>query len=607
MPIWRTIMAFSLPYALGTMIAFILWEHIVLPFENPWDQCSSVVRVQFAPANNVLRFAMLLALPVVVLFAFHLAGRKAEIAVREWVTERGNGAWHPDRVHGGLLVMLAIFIAMHSATFIAHGPFDVFHEGESLGPAVSYTAGQVPYRDFLFVHGVFQDPGRASLAFDLFGRSIGAVRTLESMFKVITWCLLAWFLFRFFRPRADKAFIVLAVMGALSIGGVLILMPRDLLTVILLLVCLQFARWLPIDHVPKGPLIGISLLLGVLPGLGLAWSFDRGVYYSVMVMMVVPILLWAGRWRRSVKLHLLAATALGAVAGWLVLGRALRWNYTGFFEFCMKELPLFKDLMDSYIFDLHQPAYAIPAMAASLGAYAVVFACLNGPGTGILPKLRDFLRAHAMECAMMLIGLLLFRNALGRADGLHLRYSWPFIILALTCFAVRGFPLVFTSRLIPPIAPRTLSVIMGGLGAAGLIGAIATGAWAANFPYRTPDTAYIPADDQAAAAYLKDVMGPDDGFITLTGEAGWYYYLDHPCPIRFNVIQFAQLPAYQDEVIDALASGRITHILHHNTNWYIKLDSCTNQQRIPRIMDHINAHFEPHRTIGHNAIWTLRR
>src|SRR5690606_29816888 len=172
----RTLLFFLWPFLLGAALGCAVWDLVALPFTDPWGQCSVVTRERFAPANNMVRFAIVVALPILVMALRHMRRPSHRSSWSDRAPASDIPAVRPRRPDQIGLLLLGAVIALLSPTSLASGPFDTFHEGECLGPAVSYAAGQVPYRDVLFVHGVFQDPGRAVLAFALFGRSIGAVR-----------------------------------------------------------------------------------------------------------------------------------------------------------------------------------------------------------------------------------------------------------------------------------------------------------------------------------------------------------------------------------------------------------------------------------------------
>src|SRR5690606_29325159 len=144
-------------------------------------------------------------------------------------------------------------------------------------------------------------------------------------------------------------------------------------------------------------------------------------------------------------------------------------------------------------------------------AYAVAFMALHAPGRDLTARLRHLLRHHLMTVILVIAALLLFRNALGRADALHIRYSWTFIALALTCLAVRSIPQLRPS-LARPIAPPWRTTLMAGLIGLGLLATWRTDGLRANFPLGVPDRSFIPPDDQATVDHLRATLGPDDGF-----------------------------------------------------------------------------------------------
>ena len=96
------------------------------------------------------------------------------------------------------MIAIALLIALDTQSYMSAGEFETFEEGQPLSAGMSYLDGGTPYRDFSFVHGLYDEPLRAAAAFALFGPSIGAVRTLQSVNKIITFGFLTWFLIRVF-------------------------------------------------------------------------------------------------------------------------------------------------------------------------------------------------------------------------------------------------------------------------------------------------------------------------------------------------------------------------------------------------------------------------
>ncbi len=599
---------FSIPLIVGILIALSLWNNLWLPFSNPLGITSDIATIHFNPSNNTFRFLVLLLVPVIclVLFAKFSPKRFKEIESKPSVIHFAPPTTVWQMILSKLLVsFLAILFAMTSPTFIASGNFDTFHEGESLGPAVSYQAGQVPYKDFVVIHGVYQDPLRAVTAFSLFGKSIGATRTWESIVKILTWILLGVFLLDVFEWKSNRAIFVLGCLGFLSTIKALTIMPRDITTILYLLTFPVFLRAISDKVVNKYLLLVASFGLSFIPLAGLGMSVDRGVYYLAMTLFFTPLLYFFYIRKTIYAQTFLSGISLGISIGAFVLGTLLHWNFSGFYQFCFVMMPEYKDLMDGFVYTIFNPRFGVPAIICAFATYLMVWKFLrmpNTPSVSFFKKLKEFVAEYLVEIAVLMISLLLFRNALGRADWTHINYSWFGILMFLL--------IVFAKDVLPRIADKFpffrnntvvlfLIAIVSGY-PAGLFPQ--RNAWHENFPLGVNDSTFIPEKDKTTIDFLKKGLKDSDDFLTLTDEAAWYYYLDKPCPIRFNIIIHAMHPKFQQEVVDSLQKRNVKYVLYHNNHW-ANFTKTEGKQSLPIVMDYIHAHFRPFITLNDNEIW----
>ena len=174
----------------GVTFAIFLctYDRIQLPFSNPWGIVGLLSAQEYNPLNDMIRFLFLLTAPSVVLIFFFSSRFTRELFISGIASVHSfgpatSGKWFL-RFFIYLLVVAALFIAC-GATYRVH-TLDTYHGGETLGAAIDYLSGKVPYRDTIFYHGAFRDPLRSVLAFKLFGKSIAAVRTLETILRIIT-------------------------------------------------------------------------------------------------------------------------------------------------------------------------------------------------------------------------------------------------------------------------------------------------------------------------------------------------------------------------------------------------------------------------------------
>src|SRR5512139_1285426 len=148
-----TCIVLSMVFLAGILAGLFLWERIALPFKNPWEIAGELTALRYNPANNLIRFIVFISLPVSLLLAMHLLNSRrlnelcfrVEYAAR--ITDHTAGAGRRTSTTLSLsLVVVALLVGFTVATFGSSGSFDAFHEGETLGPAISYVKGMIPYK-----------------------------------------------------------------------------------------------------------------------------------------------------------------------------------------------------------------------------------------------------------------------------------------------------------------------------------------------------------------------------------------------------------------------------------------------------------------------------
>jgi hypothetical protein len=206
----------------------------------------------------------------------------------------------------------------------------------------------------------------------------------------------------------------------------------------------------------------------------------------------------------------------------------------------------------------------------------------------------------------IITAVVLYRAVMGRADIPHLEYSTIGIILALIACAA---PMLLRAdekitvesgavgRYVQPVVIIVFCLVLCVRAAAGSI--------VRNFPVNMPDSAYLTSEYQQTIAYLKANMKPGDGFLTLTNEASWYYFLDKPSPVRFNLILFAAPDFFQKEVVGALSERLPEFVLYRNGHWASRLNERDIDASLPQITGFIRSRYRPDTTIGSQELWRL--
>ncbi len=603
--------------ATGLLLGPTLAERYVhLPWRNPWDVTGPLAALSYNPADNLLKYLIIVAGPsLLLLLASATPLRRALFAAtaRPAAHPPDTARRRPAAWVMALSLLYVTIMAICVTTYHAgNRKIDAFHEGESLGAATCHLAGQAPYRDTIFVHGVWQDPLRSVTAFALFGRSIGAARTLESLTKVACYLLLFALLWRLGGRRlahAHAAFLgVILLTGPifLHLTELLAIPPRDVVSYGFTLLVLELWRRLRAEGtaVASGSAVFASLAAFTAVG-AFAFSVDRGFFLTAALLLVAPLLLRMAADRKTAG-RLALAGAAGGLAGVTLLGAALQWQFAAFADFVFVKMPQYKELMDGKVYPFTERDYLIPVTVTALNAFVMLFGLLRVATTADGGRLRaaaDHAAARFPAILLLVLSVLYYRSALGRSDPEHVMYaSAPTYMLSLHLLI--GGPLRGLLR------RRAAHIVLATIVAAFAL----AGAWkihhrdllARNFPFRQPDRELVTPEVAAAIDFLAANLAPGDGFFTMTSEAVWYYYLDRPCPCRFPVVWLAMPPFYQREIVRDLQRRPVKLVLYADDSTGYAIDGITSRERLPIVGEYLREAFEPFAVVGAHEIWIRR-
>ena len=604
----------SVIFIAGIIIALFLSDKISLPFNNPWGVVGLLTVQQYNPANDILKFLIIITLPSLLLIAgFILLKKHITFENINGKTDFGDDFFFRKGSAGKkLLVSLSfifvIIIPLNIQTYHSCGEtVDTFHEGETMGTALSYLAGDIPYKETIFVHGLFADPLRSVLAFRLFGRSIGAVRTLQSIIKLISFLLLFLALLKLFHNNylyATGTFFILTVAIFLKF---LLILPRDVTTFLFIYLFLTLNEIFE-DNSKFSPLrfIILTFFYSLIPFASFAYSIDRGFYLSAVYILFSPLLFIVHNKKNFAK-YFIPSSVSGIVSAILLLGYLLKWDFADFFTFTFLIMPKYKELMDGMIYPFSSLKFLFPIAIITLSLLWIVYAFLNTPlqRNKIFIQVREFIKLHLIEIFLLVISVFFFRSALGRSAWEHITYSSTAIYILAVFISIRYFIHPFLSenrrfyKLVFILTIISLSTVI----AAGTYRIFKNGLIAANFPYQTGDSEFIPANYKETIAFLNSNLDDDESFFTMTSEAMWYYFINKPSPTAFPVVWFAMPEFYQKRVIEDLESGNVKIVLYKNDFWTNAIDGFSSQERLPLIDSYIKKNYSLFKMIDDNKLW----
>jgi hypothetical protein len=482
-----------------------------------------------------------------------------------------------------ILVLGALFVKAGAGTYRCH-PLDTFEEGHSLGPAIDYMDGKVPYKDTIFIHGPFRDPLRSVLAFKIHGKSIAAVRTLDSFMSILALAL-------FF------------VASYLLCSGNISYDQIPLLTFLIVAVLIQgvvIGDGCSRDKVKMSVLL---FLFTFVPTSTFAISIDKAFFLctaATLYSLAIYLL-----YLRRVEPRYIFPILSGYIVGIGVLGFAIRWAYCDFVKFIMVLVRL-DPILNGLVYPFRQLEFLVPVLFISVILYWLIyrFVCFSAVRTGsFLEKVRLFYVDYFMEALLLMLSIVYFRRVLGRSDLQHLAGVVPLILILTAYILIKHYLSPFLNRTKDGKRITVAAAIMTlALFALTFPAKMNWQRWY-KLPLGIPDKAFIPENYHETISFLKRNMGTDDAFLTLTSEASWYYFVDKPCPIRFSVIYHAMPCFYQKEIIEDLRDSNVKFVLYRNSHWANTIESFDVEARLPIVMEYIRQNYVFFKMIDDNEIW----
>ncbi|HUP63811.1 MAG TPA: hypothetical protein VM557_00830 [Thermoanaerobaculia bacterium] len=510
-----------------------------------------------------------------------------------------------------LIVPLFLFLAGWASNTHLDGWLDLFHRGESLGPASDYLQGKIPYRDVFVLHGMLEDGLLDAWLMDLLGRELvvsnARMIAMNSLVIVASWFLgLALF-------RSIPLALTTVGFGLVTF----VENPRILMEIVvatLLLVALQRSSR------------ALLVLAGVASGIALFYSLDIGLYSIGGSLFTIA--LWSV-WRREALRSawqfalFLAGLALGAAPFLLWLN--LHGAAGDFFRVSFVEVPRFIDPVWSLPF----PDLAARFMGdLSLRGLADIFLTdrfrfLLNPlviGVAVVVLIAAFRRRSADDDILPLILLTSFalvtqRSALGRADFQHQYFSAfliaPLMVLlfirlwmsassvfrregiggrvALAALLVAALPLIATALWIPDLLNARLDAILS-----------------YRRPVESRDERIVRERAAAVVASVNRLASPGAFVFDFSNQPAFYYLTGRMNPTRFYQVPILSPPRFQREVLADLEASRVELVFRSSPERYDRFDGIPNHLRAQAVDAYIRDHFQIAEIVRGVEIWERR-
>lgn len=529
---------------------------------------------------------------------------------------RPRAAW---RLAAYALIPALIYLFSYTSTAQLSQWIDLFHRGESIGPASDYLRGKVAFRDVFALHGMLEDGQLDAWLMQLFGRSL-EVAIARTVVVGAFLGVAIWFLGIVIFESIPLALLCVA-MGSWTTA-------ENNRTFFQVAAAALF--WNALRRRSRASAVGS----GVFAGVALFFSYEIGAY-SIAGALAASLLLWIASKRvawdglppAQAALFFLLGAGLGAAPFATVLamqGALDDFAVTSFVTIpkiidAVWSLP-FPDLVSTFRRDLtlHTLADFVLWEKFHLVLSPIVIAI------AAVYFIARWLRRRADRLDFALLVLTVFatvaqRTAFGRVSFRH-QYFAAFLI----------GPLIV---LLAVVLVRTLRDVRreGGQGTRAFVAALAVMAVpVVGVLFWIPDlvnarlhdfTRYygrvlrVDRDPNAEAvqwritdvvANVRALTKPNDPIFDFSNQPAFYFFADRPNPTRFYQVPILSPPAFQAETLRALERAKPKVILRRSPELFDMFDGVTNDLRAQAVSAYIDDVYRFHRSVRGVELWTRR-
>lgn len=503
-----------------------------------------------------------------------------------------------------LLLALSYASSAHSSGWI-----DLFHQGESLGPASDYLRGKLPYEGVLPLHGLLQNGLLDAWLMEIFGRSeqvaIARSTVLTALMLPMAW-LLAWQVFRSY------------VASAGSILGTLVLAADNQRAVLEILVIL-----LIVSAMRRGVRYPL-FLAGVACAAAFFFSLDIGVYCLVgapLAFVAISVLerqIDTVRWALMATAILILGVAVGAAPFLWFLGseQLIR----PFLQTSFVTVPGLIDATWSLPFpDLSEWfSKRFPTESFFQLAWHVRF--IISPVVLVIAIIvvvrRSLTRSITIDdrilTVLTLFALVTQRSAIGRADIFHHWFAAFLLSPILVALALRAI------RIVREHAPGVRAAVL--MTTVVLIPIALTILWAPSLlearldrtvEYRSRRAGAVsdPAGETSVrriAGVVKEIearTSPDEPIFDFSNQPALYFFANRRNPTRFYQVPLMSPLDFQREVIRDLERDMPGVVVIGSPDGFDRFDAIANRDRTPLVASWIEHHYTPSVRVEGIELW----
>ena len=493
---------------------------------------------------------------------------------------------------------LLLYCVSYASTAALSQWIDLFHRGESLGPAFDYLRGKVPYRDVFVLHGLLEDGQLDAWLFQLFGRNAGialARPVILGSFAVPA----LWYVGMAIFDSIPLAALVMLLGAVTTVDN-----ERELWEILVLALLLGALR-------RKSKMLYV--LSGVAAGVTLFFSFDIGLYSIAGGLIVCGV-----RWprHRSDSGGMAAALQIFGIAigtAPFIAYLASKGAVKAFFETSFVTIPRIIDAVWSLPFpDLTSTFRSKNLNLHTLSDFFLYehFRYILNPLVICLAILVLLWRRKRWEWidtalfALTIFAVLTQRSALGRADFPHQYFSafliGPMILILLVLLARAGqwsvallVPLLAVVLWVPDIANGRIDDTCHYQGR--VSGTI-----------RDPKAEEVRNRIDAVRYWVWQHSKPNQPIFDFSNQPALYFFCERPNPTRFYQVPILSPPALQRETILALERAKPPVVIRRSPQEFDVFDGIDNAIRAQAVAAYLDDFYVFAHTTRGVEVWVRK-
>ena len=555
--------------------------------------------ILFIPGNVAISIAgamMLLALPLLFLSDAAIDGR----AVRNLVAYA--------------ILPFLLFCISYASTASLTQWIDLFHRGESLGPASDLLRGKVPFRDVFALHGLLEDGLLDTWLMQLFGRDVNVVLLRPVVLGSVAVTML-WYLGMVIFDSIPLAMLSILLGAVTTVDNERALL--EILSIALLIGALRRnSRWL-------------ALFSGAAAGVTIFYSLDIGLYTAgggVLALIGLGFLTRRGKAIVQPLLAFVAGVAIGMLPFLIYLG--MRGAIGAFVETSFVAIPRIIDAVWSLPFPDMTTTFRNDLNLHTLTDFFlfehfrfILNPLVIGIALVVLVQRAVTHRTDRLDLSLAVLtafAILTQRSALGRADFPHQYFSafliGPMILILLVLLgraaahvwrtrdrAEQAFvilaasiilPMLAVMLWVPDIANLRLNDMTHYLGRVSRIG------WV------DPAAEEIRSRVEGVKSVVDELSKPGQPIFDFSNQPALYFFCERPNPTRFYQVPILSPRDFQAETIRALERAKPKVIIRTAPEQFDRFDGVPNELRAQAVSAYLDDCYRFYRSVRGVELWT---